>query len=381
MRLKDFFAKLLLPEASGTFQLPLGAYYLSRILNACKPLMMIMSRIESWWTKRSLKETKIDRPIYIMGMARAGTTITLEILHRHLYVATHRYFHMALPFLPYLLSWIMTKIPLPQDLAVERIHRDSLKVNVNSPEAVEEALWEAFFDWLHDENRSSVLDENTSNKAFERFYQDHLRKLLVYQQKARYATKNNYNSTRMAYILHLFPDAKFLLIVRRPVEHIASFIKQNHIFHNIGKNDPKMNRMIEQVGHHEFGDFLALINPNNGDMVRKIRVLFSEGKDVQAWATYWAAVYGFLAAQLKENTKLAKATLVVRYDDLCGNPRETIAKILEHTQLSMENFSEVLEEYVGNLKKPTYYNPDFTEQDLYVIESITREVAEKFGCS
>src|SRR6185369_898095 len=60
-----------------------------------------IARRPEWWTSLGALETKlahstlqniqIDRPVYIAGLARSGTTILLESLARHPEVKTHRY--------------------------------------------------------------------------------------------------------------------------------------------------------------------------------------------------------------------------------------------------------------------------------------------------
>src|SRR3546814_19735845 len=65
-------------------------------------------------------------------------------------------------------------------------------------EAFEEELWMAFFGQLHDPHRSAVLDAETDCPECERFFRDHLRKLLWVRRRPRYLSKANYNVTRMA---------------------------------------------------------------------------------------------------------------------------------------------------------------------------------------
>ena len=58
-------------------------------------------------------------------------------------------------------------------------------------------------------------------------------KLVASQTGAsRYAAKNNYNLTRMEYLLKVNPGAKFLLYIRNPVNHIASLMKQHRLLCN-----------------------------------------------------------------------------------------------------------------------------------------------------
>src|SRR4029077_17446890 len=95
--------------------------------------------------------------------------------------------------------------------AAQRTHRDGIFVTPESPEAMEEVLWMAFFPQIHKPEACNVLDRNTSNPSFEQFYRDHLRKLLLVRGGKRYVSKANYNVTRLEYLHRLFPDARFVI--------------------------------------------------------------------------------------------------------------------------------------------------------------------------
>ena len=67
-------------------------------------------------------------------------------------------------------------------------------------------------------------------KRFEEFYCNHIRKILLSQGGTRYLAKANYNISRMKYLSKLYPEARFVILVRDPPEHIASLIKQHRLF-------------------------------------------------------------------------------------------------------------------------------------------------------
>src|SRR3546814_13405511 len=83
-------------------------------------------------------------------------------------------------------------------------------------------------DWSSDVCSSDLAE--TDCPEFERFFRDHLRKLLWVRRRPRYLSKANYSVTRMAYLLTLFPDARFVLPLRDPAAHIASLVKQPRLF-------------------------------------------------------------------------------------------------------------------------------------------------------
>jgi hypothetical protein len=115
-------------------------------------------------------------------------------------------------------------------------------------------------------------------------------------------------------------------------------------------------------------------------MIENLRKIWlKDSSDTKAWALYWASIYSFVSDILKKNKKLADATLIVRYDDLVNNPSETIDKILEHTHLKKEKFKKIKKYYIKNLHKPTYYQANFSKQELKDITNITNSTVSLFG--
>ncbi len=184
----------------------------------------------------------------------------------------------------------------------------------------------------------------------------------------------------MEYLLKIFPNSKFLLIIRNPIDHIASFIKQNKLFEKMGVKDPRLEHFTRLNSHYEFGRKRKCINVGNFEMVQKLsKIWLKNSSDEKAWAMYWASIYSYVSDILNKNKKLADATLIVRYDDLVNNPSETIDKILEHTQLKKEKFMKIKNYYIKNLHKPTYYQVIFSKQELKDIAEITDLTASLFG--
>ncbi len=369
-------SKLFSPATGGAFSLPLGAYHACRFIHMFRRPVVWMSRLEG---RRIVQENPVDRPIYVTGLARSGTTISLEMLSRHPQTATHRYYHMVNPYWAYWWSRIINFLPLPEEDLVERIHKDGVMVNRDSPEALEEPLWTYFFKHLHDETRSNILDATTSNPRFERYYRAHMAKLVASQGASRYLTKNNYDVTRLEYLQKISPDARFLLFVRNPVNHIASVMKQNRLFTQMGSDARRTLKMTQIIGHHEFGDQRICINVGNSDEIRRIRALWEEGRAVRGWAMYWASLYNHVARRLSDDPLLQDAVLVVRYEDLCADSERVIDEICAHTQLDADQFAPLREEYAQRLKPPTYYKTSFSDGELADISELASDAAAQFG--
>ena len=193
-------------------------------------LWIALGNLESRLIADEIGDTAVTQPIYISGVARAGSTILLETLARHPDLASHRYRDYPPVFTPYWWNRFLERVPQRASAPAERTHRDGIAITPESPEAFEEVIWMAFFPGLHDPARSAVLSGEARHPEFEAFYRDHIRKLVRVRGGRRYVSKDNYNVSRLEYLLELFPDARFVIPVRDPVWHIASLMKQHALF-------------------------------------------------------------------------------------------------------------------------------------------------------
>jgi hypothetical protein len=347
-----------------------------------------VDRHRGFWTwlgnleTRGLAETldgiDIRKPVYITGLARSGTTIVLEILERHGNLSAHRYRDYPMLFTPYIWNRYLGFTPRSAARAVERTHRDGIYITPESPEAFEEVLWMAFFPELHDPMKSAVLGGETRHPAFEDFYRDHIRKLLLVRGGRRYLSKGNYNVTRMGYLLKIFRDARLVVPVREPVWHIASLIRQHDHFCKGQAAHPRALAHLRRVGHFEFGVDRRPINTGSNQEVECILDLWRHGAEVEGWARYWSCIHNYLADLLEADQHLAERVMIVRHEALCNAPIEILTALLAHCDLPADG--PFLDQAVARLRPARLHRPAFfSTRDLRVIERCTRDAAARFG--
>ncbi|MHA1885067.1 MAG: sulfotransferase [Promethearchaeota archaeon] len=356
-----------------------AGYIITKILHSFKRLSFLLDKWESYTLTNEINNLTVDKPIFITGIARAGTTIVLEMLSKHPELASHRYKHLIIPYIPHWFSEIIKFTPFYKK-PFERLHQDGIIVTRESSEAVEEIFWQAFFENSHTEHISNIIEKNISNPRFERFYQTHIKKLIYNQATSRYIAKNNYNLTRLEYILKIFPNAKFLLLIRNPLNHVASLIKQSKLFIQLERKKILLHDWLSMLGHHEFGNWQTCINAGDFEIIQNIHNLWRKKSTyVKGWAYYWNSLYNYIADNLDRNKKLRNATLVVRFEDLTETPVVIIDKILDHTELQKPQFEKVKKYYIKHLHKPTYYTPNFSDQERKDIDEVTKSTAKRFG--
>lgn len=341
-------------------------------------MWIALGNLESRVLSDRLGEVAISKPIYIAGLARSGTTILLELLARHPDLVTHRYRDFPPVLTPWFWNWFVDRAGGRGGAASERAHGDGIEVTSESPEAFEEVIWMTFFPHLHDPDVNAVLTADTTNESFETFYRDHIRKLLLLRGGRRYLSKANYNLTRISYLRKLFPDARFILPVRDPVWHIASLQRQHERFCREHRRDERLKRHMSRGGHFEFGLDRRPINSGDTEVTGRIRKLWSDGESERGWALYWTDLYGGVADLLETDEAARAATLVVDYDELCGEPELVMKAVLTHCQLPPGDV-DLAAEAARTIRRPSYYRPAFDERQVAAIESMTASVRERLA--
>ena len=101
-------------------------------------LWLRLGNWESSLLKESLQQVTIERPLYVTGLARSGSTILLELLAQHSEVVTHRYRDFPAVPIPWAWNWFVERAGGTERPPEERAHKDGIAVTPESPEALEE---------------------------------------------------------------------------------------------------------------------------------------------------------------------------------------------------------------------------------------------------
>ncbi len=358
-------------------KLSASTHWLGGLVSNHQKFWIKLGNFETALLRDDLQNMAIRNPIYICGLARSGSTILLETLAGLPDIASHRYQDFPFVFTPYWWNRLLAITPGRSLQKQERAHGDGIMVNSESPEAMEEMLWMAFFDHLHGMNASEILNENTDNPQFETFYTSHIRKLLLAHGKRRYLSKGNYNITRMAYIQRMLPDARFVIPIRDPQSHVESLVRQHRHFSEAGRQDARVVKHMSATGHFEFGLNRRAVHVGDDSQMQAIRAAWVAGDDVRGFALYWNMLYRFLYQQMLTNKTLGKACLVVPFENLCDTPAETLTHITQHCKLTVGD--DWLQRAAQPIKKPHYYQSSLTDAQQSLINDICAETATLFG--
>lgn len=360
-----------------TSHVPTGLHFASRLVASTPGFWKALGNLESFTLAKELHGQEIIKPIFVSGVARSGSTILTEVISQHPQLACHHYSDFPMTWIPYWWNSLRKHLPLPKQEPQERAHRDRLMITSDSPEAIEEVLWMHFFAAAHKPGCSHVMGGQESHPQFEKFYRDHIRKLLLVRNRQRYVAKNNYHATRFEYLLKLFPDARFIIPIRDPVQQVASLIKQQRLFSQQNDEDSRVSRQLQLSGHYEFGPLRCPIIVSESRQAHYGRDL-----DEVAWyASQWADVYGFLQKRMKENRTLARACLVIPYEEICSQTGKSLDRIFSHLDLDDEWAEKIIAAYVPKINAPDYYQPGFAAQQQELIRKLTSDIANTYSYS
>ncbi len=329
-----------------------------------------LAAIESWFLEERLADIRIDRPVYVCGLARSGTTAILERLSTHPDMTGHQYRDFPFVYTPYWWNWFLRFSQTAPSERSERLHGDRIHVTPDSPEAMEESFWMGHFPNLHDLSSAHILGMETNNQDFERFYADHIRKLILVRRASRYLAKNNYNVTRIGYLLRLFPDARIVVPFRSPVAHVASLVKQHRRFLEIHSRFPYARDHMRRVGHFEFGADRRPVHTGDTNALQMTVAAWDQKLESTGYAHQWAAIYDHVV-RLFHQRDLANNVMVVSYDRLCHEPEIQFRRIAEFCELSFDDSQ--IHSLSHDLAAPEYYKPDLEDDEIETIHASTHE--------
>lgn len=195
----------------------------------------------------------VEKPVFIVGLARSGTTALLADIY-----ATGAFRSLTYRDMPFVLMpgvWSRLSGAHKADMEKkERAHGDGILVNAESPEAFEEVFWRTFCGDAYikpDRLVPHKVGKDTLAK-FRQFVASVVNSAPDPAQ-TRYLAKNNNNLLRLPAIRRAFPDAKIIVPFRDPVQQSLSLLAQHQLFCERHAQDAFSLRYMNWLAHHEFG--------------------------------------------------------------------------------------------------------------------------------
>ena len=308
--------------------------------------------LENFLFRKKNKLIRIKHHLYITGLARAGTTIMLRSIY-----ASNKFASLTYRDMPFVISpnlWNYISKYLKTKKTIMRKHNDNILINLDSPEQFEEIFWN--LKTSNEYNFKNCLKYYNVNSYNLELYELFIKNCLLKYNKQSYISKNNNNLLRIKSLMKKFPNAKFLIIFRNPLDHSISLMNQHINFSNLQKKDKFIKNYMNCLVHHEFG-------LNQKQMLFDEEDAINISKDnINFWLLQWINFYKFA---LKEKLKLSKNIIFVDYKDICTNSEFEFKKI---SNFIGENIYENIEK--KKFLHKTYDLKEFNFISEYVKKSL-----------
>lgn len=330
---------------------------------------------------------KIDRPIFIIGDFRSGTSNLERLISHHPEIG---YFDMGHTFVwkcPMLwecilmfLAYLRKKLTgsygpgNPNSKGLFFPHSSNVLLTRGNPFECEN-IWEwcksslnknRYFNWetLDSENNPDnntdcdKLTQSFYDPNFETTLKNSIRMILAYKRKRRFINKNPLNGFRIGYLYKMFPDAKFVFIARNPIKTCKSqllmqgsncraffvepqTIRKQSMKFNFAKNhldNPKDSTgylTFNQVPNDTFGNlWYPRVFPRTQPEHREITKYLKEDKEACAFAVAVKQQEKVVLEQIKECGLIEGKNLYTMWqEDLLDDAWLTFNNILNFLEL------------------------------------------------
>lgn len=265
------------------------------------------------WTMR----IPIDRPIFITGAYRSGTTVLEQTLAQHPHTGFFWYFTNAAyrtPAAAYALLCLLTRMGMVDGRRQPYLHNPRLEFTPFSAYESEwvwaqagRSLWEPA---CHDMS----MDAGFTNPTFERSLRSSIRRHLLVRRARRFVNKNPVHLLRLPYLHRLFPDARFIYILREPQATILSHYRIVQRIAQVIHPCPRARQAFEQGLH------LDVLTPRIKTARYAETLALDRIHPLLGIAHQWRTMHETALAGLEANRALDRQTLRITYEALTRDP-------------------------------------------------------------
>lgn len=277
--------------------------------------------------------------VYVMGLARSGTTIVLEILDKT--GAFHSPTYRNMPFVLCPNLWHSTSRYGRMDAQLAtRAHGDGMTVGFDSPESFEEVFWRTACAPTQGATLGYEAIDVEAMADFEAY-----RQLSVYSALApgqantlRYLSKNNNNLLRLEQ-LSAQDGAQLVIVVRDPLATAWSLYRQHQRFLQMQADDPFVRAYMRWLGHHEFGQGHKPL----GMGAKHLQGLCPSQPDY--WLAYWLGIHEHLWHTFQSLAVASRGRIHwVSHGRMCDQPEAELDALfgLLHIAQSAQPYASLL---------------------------------------
>lgn len=261
------------------------------------------------------KTDNIERKkVIVSGLARAGTTALTNDLH-----SSGNFDSLSYASMPFLLApKFGLKINRKKTKDKERAHSDSIMVNSHSIEALEDYFFKVELknQFIQEDRLAPFTVDHSLKSSYDKYISQ------ICSEEKTYLAKNNNFILRAKSHLDIDKDLKAIFIIREPLDHAKSLLKQHLNFSEIQSKDPFVLEYMNWLVHHEFGLKQLAFDFGKSDLLEK-----HSKTEINYWLISWLNYYEY-AKSLKSSNQV----LFIRYEDYLNNRESTLKRIEQFTQ-------------------------------------------------
>ena len=300
--------------------------------------------------------------VFILGLARSGTTALLNKLYSSGEFSSFLYKHMPFILAPELAN-LYSKF-VHENEEIERYHKDKIKINNKSPECLDEPFWLKALSSMYKEE---TIDQVCISKEIIDSYNYLLYRFCKMQKKEKIIIKNNNNLVRLNSLVDSLPNSTFIILFREPLQQSYSMLQQHLNFLKLRKTDPFIEEYMNFLGHYEFGECAKSFNYGKNNFSSS--QIYTKNS-INYWLTQWINNYN----NLINNTHiLNKENIVlISYHKLCNNKNiyDFIAKKLN---IKEQNNTYNLSEKIHDIESTQLISPELEEKSMIIYNTLTKE--------
>ncbi|MCB0420623.1 MAG: sulfotransferase [Bdellovibrionales bacterium] len=198
----------------------------------------ILGSVERLFIDDSYKDIEIEKPIFIVGLPRSGTTLLYNLVAFHEYGAYVTNSMNNVPNHIRGIEWLRKNLKL--NVSGERFFKDSVETNLGSPsEPI--MLWGKWFERDVDSLYWEPLSAKKLGTKHIEIIKNDIRKIISTFGKTptRFVCKYPVMQPDLVVLQEIFPDAKFIHIVRDPRAVANSLIKLHKL----------SNEQLQKINH------------------------------------------------------------------------------------------------------------------------------------
>jgi len=298
----------------------------------------------------------VDRPVFLIGMPRSGTTAIFESLATHPEAGWLSYHFNRLPRLPALAALARLCDVSPffrKAVAPPRAGRAWIERLRDGP-AEAYSVWETYcgekfrFDYLLGQRATEEEREGMTRVV---------RRVLRYQGKRRFVAKLT-GPARMGYLMSLFPDARFVHILRDGRAVVDSLMRID-----FWRDSPRMREPAWRNGLSE----------------SHLRAWEAHGRSPLALAALqWRSVIE--RAREERDALRPERYLEVRYEDFLADPAAVMRRIWEAVDLPPSPRTlTFIAERLRPAARRRGFGEAFRPEELAMLDELIGDLLEELG--